>query len=165
MTKKLKAITLTETLVYIAIFSIFMLTMMQFFISIQINQDKVYKEMELEMNKIFLINHFEENLKDNFIFDSINSIINGDKDTLVFRNQGGNIQYKISNNDLILERVGVEEKISNRKASIQSFYIEPILNKENEIIAVKINFVIQHTDNYRIQQNFSTLIKLVNYEG
>lgn len=165
MIKKLKAITLTETLVYVAIFAIFMTTLIQFFLSIQINQDKVSKELELEMNRIFLTNHLESELKNNFAFDSENSQLDGNNDVLFFKNENQTLAYNVTNQDLMLQKDGTQTKLTNNKAKIKSFYITPIFQPENNITAVKINISLNHRDNERIEHNFTTLIKLANYEN
>lgn len=164
MTKKLKAITLVETLVYIAIFSMFMLVIMQFLISTQINQDKIYKELELEMNRIFLTNHLEDELRYNFNFDKNNSTLDENDSYAVFLNNQETLIYRIENGDFILEKGSDITKLTNNKATIESFHLETINTAEGEIAAIKINIGLEHKDNSRVTNNFSTLIKLAYEE-
>ena len=155
MTKKLRAITLTETVVYIAIFSIFMLILIQFFLSVQINQDKVYKELELEMNQIFVSNHFEETLGHSSVFNSENNS---------FFNKQEILEYNVLNEDLILVRNGVEIGILNSKAIAQSISFEPIWAQEGIASAVRIHISLQHSGDERVTRDFSNLIKLAIHE-
>ena len=155
MTKKLKAITLTETVVYIAIFSIFMVILIQFFLSVQVNQDKVYKELELEMNQIFISNHLEETLGHSSVFNSENNS---------FFNKQETLEYKILNGDLILEKDGVVTSLVNSKAVAQSISFEPIWAQEGIASAVKINVSLRHSGNERVTRDFSNLIKLAIHE-
>lgn len=155
MTKKFKAITLTETIVYIAIFSIFMLILIQFFLSVQINQDKVYKELELEMNQIFVSNHFEETLGYSSVFDSENNLLFNKQKTL---------EYKILNGNLILETEGQANNLLNSKAIAQSISFEPIWAQEGIASAVKIHISLQHSGDERVTRDFSNLIKLAIHE-
>jgi len=142
MINKLKAITLTETVVYIAIFSIFMLTLMQFFISIQINQDKVYKELELEMNRIFVTNHFEEKIKNKFILDQQNSLIDEEIAEIVFLSENKTLSYKIITGNLILDNTNEIISITNNKAVVETFQVEPIINRTDNLSAIKISLTI-----------------------
>jgi hypothetical protein len=164
MINKLKAITLTETVVYIAIFSIFMLTLMQFFISIQINQDKVYKELELEMNRIFVTNHFEEKIKNKFILDQQNSLIDEEIAEIVFLSENKTLSYKIITGNLILDNTNEIISITNNKAVVETFQVEPIINRTDNLSAIKISIKFVHRDNANISYDFNTLVNLISDE-
>lgn len=165
MIKKLKAITLTETVVYIAIFSIFMLTLMQFFISIQINQDRVYKELELEMNRIFLTNHLEERVKDNFTLDLENSVINNDNGIAILTSNHEVLIYKILNGSIVLETEHGMTSLTNNKAVVEVFNIEKIQGNTNTASAIKIHIKFKHRDEDKVQYDFTTLVKLIENEN
>ena len=153
MTKRLKAITLMETLVYISIFGMFMLILIQFFLSIQFNQDKIYKELELEMNQIFITNHLKEAVGENFAFMQ-------EGDSGIFFNEEKTFEYKIFSNDFIVLEDGVVQNLSNSKALVTDFVIEPIGYNS----AVRLKISLAHSGNENITREFSNLIKLVNYE-
>lgn len=161
---KLKAITLIETIVYVAIFSMFMLTMMQFLISIQVNQDKVYKELELEMNRIFLTNHLEKTLRYNFNLEENTSVFDENNSIGVFANNQEELIYRKEEGELVLQKNLNTTKLTNSKALIQSFNLTPIRTEGNEITAIRINIDLAHRDNNRVTNNFSTLIRLANHE-
>jgi hypothetical protein len=164
MIKKLKAITLTETVVYISIFSIFMLTLMQFFLSIQVSQDKVYKELELEMNRIFVTNYLEETVQYNFAIDTENSAFDETSSVGVFQNGQESLTYKIISGTLVIESSNGITGLTNNKAIVQTFSLEPILDRNNSISALRMHFKLIHRDNQRIVNNFSTLVRLTTNE-
>ncbi len=153
MIKKLKAITLIETLVYVSIFGIFMLVLIQFFLSVQFNQDKILKELELEMNQIFITNHFRETVGENFSFEQENN-------TAIFSNDSQTLEYKISNGNLVLVEDGEEKILSNSKALATDFSIDPV----GYNLAVKLTVSLAHQGNEKITREFSNLIRVVNYE-
>ena len=153
MIKKLKAITLMETLVYVSIFGIFMLVLIQFFLSVQFSQDKIYKELELEMNQIFITNHFRETVGENFSFEQ-------EDNTAVFSNESQTLEYKISNGSLVLVEDGQEKVLSNSKALVTDFSMESVGHN----LAVNLTVSLAHQGNENITREFSNLIRVVNYE-
>ncbi len=153
MIKKLKAITLMETLVYVSIFGIFMLVLIQFFLSVQFSQDKIYKELELEMNQIFITNHFRETVGENFSFEQ-------EDNTAVFSNESQTLEYKISNGSLVLVEDGQEKVLSNSKALVTDFSMESV----GYNLAVNLTVSLAHQGNEDITREFSNLIRVVNYE-
>ncbi len=155
MIKNFKAITLIETLVYIAIFGIFMSILIQFFLSVQINQDKVYKELELEMNQIFVTNHFNELLGDVFAFDSENELFFNEQETL---------EYRVLEEDLVLQVGGETRILTNNRVSVKGIYFEEIRVLDGPVSAVRVNLSFEHSGDSRVSRDFSKLIKVVNYE-
>ena len=139
-----------------------MLVLIQFFLSVQVNQDRVYKELDLEMNRIFLTNHLEGTLQYNFALDQENSTL-GNNCTPVFINNQESLTYKISEGGLILEKDLESINLTNRKARVQSMSCTTIVDAQNNISAIKIDLQLTHRDNNRIIHNFGTLIKLTNY--
>ncbi len=157
MIKKLKAITLTETVVYISIFGMFMLVLIQFFLSVQINQDKIYKELELEMNQIFITNHFEERVGENFDFNEVDG-------SAIFFNSQESLEYKVLNNKLVLVKDLDTINLLNSKALVESFSLEPIWGEDDNALAVKISISLKHRGDESVTRDFSTLVKLVSHE-
>jgi type II secretory pathway pseudopilin PulG len=153
MIKRLKAITLIETLVYVSIFGVFMVVLIQFFLSVQFNQDKILKELELEINQIFITNHFRETVGENFAFKYENN-------TVIFFNASQTLEYKISNGNLVLVENGEDKILSNGKALVTDFSIETIGDNS----AVRLTVFLEHQGDENIKRNFSNLIKFVNYE-
>ncbi len=153
MTKKLRAITLIETLVYISIFGMFMLILIQFFLSIQLNQDKIHKELELELNQIFITNHLRESVGENFAFKQ-------ESDSAIFFNEEETLEYKVFNDDFVVLENGEVKNLSNSKAVVTDFSVEPIGYNS----AVRLTISLAHQANESITREFSNLIKLVDYE-
>ncbi len=132
--KKLKGITLVETILYIGLFSIIVLLVFNFMLSTQEatlrnnRRGSIYKSAE------FVIQHLNYSFDNALTIDPTNSIFGTDEDILEIQFTDGNKQYTLLNNTLLFDSI----PITPSEISITTFTLTPIYNDEAEIVAVKI---------------------------
>ena len=139
--KKLKAITLLEMLVYIAIFTSFIVIIIQLTLSVSANNDKIKQEYDLEKDKMFISNHLDQ------FFDLEYREI--DINTSVFNDPNGRItdginSYFIENNILYFSQGEIATALNSSKSVINSFTIYPNYNEDGEVIAVSITIEMRN---------------------
>lgn len=99
MINKIKAITLVETLVYLALFGIFFITVMQFLFFLQGFQSNAESRLLLNQNSIFVSEHIKESLKDAKSIDLANSQLDQDLGKLrIIKNDNTYVEYSINSN-------------------------------------------------------------------
>lgn len=99
MINKIKAITLVETLVYLALFGIFFITVMQFLFFLQGFQSNAESRLLLNQNSIFVSEHIKETLKDAKSIDLANSQLDQDLGKLrIIKNDNTYVEYSINSN-------------------------------------------------------------------
>lgn len=143
--KRIKGITLLETLIYVSIFTMFMVIVIQLLLSVQLNNNKVKQVLDLEKDRIFITNHIEELLdsKNREILQE-NSVFNSDNGSITFLDGESYVKYDIQNNKLVFFDGMNTIPISSSKTVINKFNISKYENEFAEIVALKFDIEIAH---------------------
>ena len=141
--KTYKAMTLVEILLYLALFSIIITVMVEFFVFVtNKNLDAKYR-IEQSRNLILISETLEYWKSKTNSIDYAGSILNSDSGKLVFNTIDST--YAISNEGGILYfDDGVKTRLSVPHLNIQSFFLTPILNDKDGQIGVKIHIQMRY---------------------
>jgi hypothetical protein len=163
MIKKLKAITLVETLVYLALFGIFFITVMQFLFFLQEFESNAESRLLLNQNSIFLSEHLKETLKDTKSVDLANSQLDQDLGKLrIIKNDNTYVEYSINSNRIeYTKELSSPVPLSKSIIGINKLRFQAITDQSgSKIIAVRVVSDLYITNKPGVSRVIETLYTL-----
>ncbi len=159
--KKKKGITLIETLLYLSLFGMFFVTILEYVFAITEFNRFADQRNEIQKNVIYLDQH----LKDSFVVaDSI------DTGQTTFSNNSGKLrltttggafyEYNIVNQRLQFNKNGTLFFLTKPEHIISRFNLEPVTNAEGTTVAVKVIIDLAYnkkTDLFESMESLYTL--------
>lgn len=144
MENRLKGTTLVELLLYLALFTMVIGTMVQFFILV-INRNITAKHnIELSSNALFInqtLNGLEDRVNSINFSTSTTGVPNG---RLVLNTTDGELVVFVQNSTLYISDNGQNIRLSNPSVVVNSFTLSDILNQSNIVIGYNINLSLSH---------------------
>mgnify|MGYP001030301688 CR=1 FL=1 len=157
MKSKLKGVTLVETMLYIGLFSIIILMVLNFMMSTQEStlrnnrRGVVYKASE------FIIQHFGSSFDNAISISNTNSLFQNDQGVLELSFSDGAKQYSLADSTLYFDSV----PISPPDISVNKFFLEPLYNGDPTIpVAVRISIEIISNEDSDIADTINILSTL-----
>lgn len=158
MRKNFEAITLVEVLLYLALFGIFFVTMINYFFFLEDTNQLSSESLKIDRNVILISQHLEESFKNSTdivvsatppdiytIWDDEGSI-----DTLVL-NINSNVAYTISSSRL---KFG-DTEISRRDLIVRKFDLEEIKNSSDTVVGARITIELVSKQDGAISRQFT----------
>ncbi len=143
--KNQRGITLVEALVYLALFGMIFLTMVEFFISMNQGNKQAKYSIDVEKSSIFVLEHLKESFDQATVIDPNLSTFDVDNGVLRLTTGSGYIEYRVSGQHLQIDRNGTTNNITTNGLTMTVFKITKVLNRKNEIVGIKLNFTIRST--------------------
>lgn len=142
--KKLKGITLVETLVYLVLFGLIFTSIMQYIFTVGDNNQKADFRKELEKETILINQHINDTfLQGTYIEAANTAFINNNGKIRVVNAIGQTIDYYLNNNRLIVNRNGITSYLTGQDFYVNKFYIEQIQKTgSSTVTGAKITFEI-----------------------
>lgn len=132
---KLKGVTLIETMLYIGLFSIILLMVLNFMLSTQEATLKNNRRGTVYKTSEFLTQHLTSSFENALSISNINSVFGNTNGLLELTFSDGSKQYSLSNSTLFFGSV----RLTPPDISVTQFLLEPIYNGDPNIpIAVRI---------------------------
>lgn len=154
-----KGVTLMEVLIYLAIFGVLFLTIVQFTLFVQENNSLAQQRNQIEKNVLFI----DQNLQDTFYEANINeaqSLFEDDDGYILMQKDSEQIRIFLDQGDLKKQTPNGTFDLNYSSLQVTRLYLEKITNTEDEIVGIKINLEIQSTDDDRNTSQLETLYKL-----
>lgn len=139
MKNRLKGVTLIETMLYIGIFSIIIVIIINFMLSTQEATRTNDIESSLQRSSSFISQHLNSSFKKVKSIDEVNSIFNNDQGRLSIVFSTGNKEYSLTNSKLMFDA----EQITPNNLLIRVFNITPIYKEPDSIIGINISITIE----------------------
>ncbi|GAB4158020.1 MAG: hypothetical protein Fur003_1760 [Candidatus Dojkabacteria bacterium] len=153
---KYKGITLIETLVYLGLFGIIFIMIIQFLFSVTDNNTLVQNRISVNRYKLYIFEHLTETFDQADSIDEANSLFNSDSGTLNLEDLNGEeFTYTINSGNLSFNRNGETTDITPNEIRISQFRPEAIRNSANEIIGTKITIAYQFASKNWIEDEFT----------
>lgn len=153
--KKKNAFTLLELVVYMGVFSIVFIVVVQFGFNVAEANKAASSTLEIERTTTLISQHFTETFKDYNEIDQILSDVSNDE-RMRFINNTSYIEYRIENSRFLVERDGVENFLTKIDFAIQNLDFEYIFNQDlSEIIGLSIDYRVQSNKEERIFKEIS----------
>ena len=156
MKNRLKGITLIETMLYIGLFSIIILMVLNFMLSTQESTLRNNRRGDVYKSAEFVIQHIEYSFDKAITVSKDNSTFNTNIGILELQFNDGNKQYTLSNSTLYFDTI----PITPPNISVTQFSLIPIYNGGELPIAVKINISLVSKDDPKITDTINLLSTL-----
>jgi len=161
--KKYKAVTLVETLVYIGVFGIVFIVIMQFVIMMSDNNRLTQQRLETSRSKLFLYEHLEKSFLDADDLSSVETVFDNDNGILTITDQSisEDLKYEIVNGSLVFTR-GSNNTVDLNSSNIivSKFYLEDILDVDSTVIGVDVLLGFSYRGSPNISESIHHLYKL-----
>jgi len=161
--KKYSAITLVETLVYIGVFGIIFVVIIQFLIMMSDNNRLTQQRLETSRSKLFLYEHLEKSFLDADTLSVQDTTFDNDSGVLTITDQSiaEELHYEIVNGSLIFAR-GSDSSIilTSTNIIVTKFYLEDILDVDLNVIGVDVLLEFSYRNSPNISESIHHLYKL-----
>lgn len=144
MKNRLKGITLIESLVYIGLFAIIIIMILNFMLSAQESTLRNIRKSNLHHSSTLVVQHFEESFNSALRVNDMNSVFEDDNGKLELISEVGAKQYSLINSRLYYDGVA----ITPPSISVTRFYLEPVYQGKEDILGVILKVdLISNKDN------------------
>ncbi len=157
--QNIKAITLTETVVYLALFAVLFTVIIEFAFNVSGLNTKAYSNNDALRTEIFVNEHLDSEVKKAISVDSSNSVFNDNTGVLRLNTETGYVEYKLTDQQLEFFNGTHNNIIVPPNFKVEKFVIEPVLNAESETVALMIEISFS-TKNDRVNKTFKTLYSI-----
>ena len=140
--KRFKAITLVESLIYLALFGLIFLAVMQFFITLRGNNQLTLEKANLEKVNTYLNNHFSDSFLNTLYIDETNSIFTNNNGRIRIVKAGGYKEYSLNSGVLTYSDNGIIKTILDPDYKIDKLRFDKILNEDNLLQGIRIELKI-----------------------
>ena len=140
--RKLKGITIAETLIYLALFGIIFIAIVEFFITMRDNNRITIEKINLEKVTLYLTNHISDGFKNSIGIDENNSVFAQDASKIRILKNGKYIEYSLQNNSIIYSDNGTVLTILDPDYRVTRLFMEKILNDKNILQGIRLEMTI-----------------------
>lgn len=157
--KNKKGITLIEVVIYLAVFSIFFIGMINFFYSLSENNRISGENLKVDRATIFTSQHLEDIFKKGSSIDEGESIFDSDSGKLTVELKGGEYAYYPTDEvvynvvDGVLLANGTP--ITRSDLDVSKFLLEKIKDNSDNLIGVRITIKVSSKLRDKVSQEFS----------
>lgn len=144
MENRYKGITLIELVIYLSLFTLVVMVIVQFFAMVVDKNVHAERMLEQSRNELYIsqtINQLSEKLNS---INFNNSIAGNDNGKIVFQSGGDNVEIFLQNNVLYLRESNVDYRLSVPQVIVEKFLLETLRNQANEIIGYNITLNLRH---------------------
>ena len=152
--KKLKGVTLVETLLYIGLSSIILFVVLSFMLSTQEASSRTSAKTKTHQASQFILEHLHETFRQVKSIDQTSSVFNNDNGKLFVVFSDGMRNYSLTNSQILFDSTLITPKTVN----VTKFLLEPIRDKKDtSIIAVKITIHLISTEDTKVSEDINFL--------
>ena len=156
MRNRLKGLTLIETMLYIGLFSIIILMVLNFMLSTQESTLKNNRRGHVYKSAEFIIQHINYSFNKAQIVNDTNSVFGTEIGTLELQFADASKRYTVSNATLFFDGT----PITPSNVSVTQFTLQPMYNGITTPIAVKIDIKLVSEEDYSITDTINLLSTL-----
>lgn len=155
--KQLKAISIFEVLIYLALFGIVFIAVVQFVIAVRNSNLMAEQRTDLEKTAIYMMNHLNSSfVLANDISSDTNTVYEQDNGRIRLLLTSSYLEYYLENGSLVFNNNGTTHNITNPDFSISRFYLEEILNNDGELKGVRCNIIIVSIKDNTVSKTIQT---------
>lgn len=154
--RKLKAITLLETIIYLAVFGVMFIAVIEYVFSVADNNLSANAENSADKQIILINEHLTQTFKDATVIDVNNCIFDDDNGILNLTTPTGSIIYSISGGRLRVSVDGVNSYLSDDNFNLTKLRITRIDSMDSTGIGAKVNLLLESVSDTSITRNLDT---------
>jgi type II secretory pathway pseudopilin PulG len=156
MRNRLKGVTLIETMLYIGLFSVIIIIVLNFMLSTQEATQRTDARSNISNISNFISQHINYSFNKALSVDQGTSIFDSSQGLLALQFPDGNKQYTLSNSRIYFDGI----PITPSNTSVASFTLHPVYRGLDTIIGVKIDIDILSNKNPSITDTINLLLIL-----
>ena len=153
MKNRLKGVTLVETMLYIALFAIIMVIVLNFMLSTQEATLRTNRRANIHQTTEFVAQHINYSFEKAISINSTNSTFGNNQGTLELVFTEGNKQYQVLNSRLYFDGV----PITPPNMSVITFSLDPIYKDTETITGIRTGVLIHLNDDADISDTINLL--------
>lgn len=138
--QKYKGITLIEVLVYLGLFALIFIGVVQFLIAVADNNTYSQNRIEVSRYKLYLFEHIEEGVEWASEIDGVNSTFSSDNGVLALKDTtivpDGLLTYSLNSGRIEVNRDGVVTPISPANMTVTKLRFEELQNNQGDIVGI-----------------------------
>ncbi len=151
---RLKAFTLIETILYLALFNVIFFSVITWAISLsQSNRNAEFKNA-VEKNAIFITEHLNDTFQKGLTIDSVNSTFDDADGKIRITSATGYLEYRRNGNLFTVTNGTSIYSLSDAFVQVTNFRVEPVIVQPNTYVGAKITITIT-------AEKFPTLTKTI----
>lgn len=154
--KRYKAITLLETIIYLALFAVIFVAIIQFYFMMARNNRVAQERVEMHKIILFVNQHFSESFEEASSIDLDNSVFHNDNGVLRILTDGEYLEYSLSSSRIIVDNNGDINYLTPESFGVLSFRFEEILDSEDNNVGIRVVILFQSKNYENITQEIST---------
>lgn len=155
--KKLKGITLIETVVYLALFSAIFIVIVQFGLrTLSFNAFSLHAN-EIQKATLFTRQHFERQFEKAIAVNEAQTIFDTSPGSLTLTLDSGDETYLMDDSRLALLRGAETVYLTPDGYNVTQLLFEPLRSIEGEVYGVRTTLVLVYEDNLNVNQTLQIL--------
>lgn len=140
--QKYKGITLIEVVVYLALFALIFVGVVQFLIAVADNNTFTQNRIEIDRYKIYLYQHLEESLDWASQVDGVSSTFDSDNGVLVLKDTSvvpeETLTYSLNSGKVEVNRGGVILPVTPANVTVSKLRFEDLLDNQGNVVGVVV---------------------------
>jgi Tfp pilus assembly protein PilV len=155
--KKIKGITLIEMLVYLAIFGMIFLTIIQFVLMIVSSNQRAEQRKEMERTTTFLLEHMNDSFSRSNTVDIGGSVFNSNNGRIRTTNGVVFYEYSLNNSRIQINSSGTTNFLTTADTAVTKFFVERVNSPQTGLPdGVRITLDIESNKDKNVKKTIST---------
>jgi hypothetical protein len=155
--KTRKGLTIVETLIYMALFSILFTTILGYVIFISQSNANATTRLGLQKQIIFLSEHIASTFKESSSIDILNSTFNSDTGKIRFIEGSSYLEYSITSEKIKVNIGGVNTFLTDSTAKVDIFRVERVNSESGSIIGARVKILLSDKKNASQHSTLETM--------
>lgn len=147
--------TLIETLMYVGIFAVFFITVVQFSLNIQDNNLIATYRKVVATNSVYVANHLQDSFKNSTSVNTTTSVFDVTNGRLRIENGSNFYDYSLSNSILFVNINGTSYQLLYDDVQVTGFLVEKVVDSTSQIIGVRLSITYASAKKFSV--NLSTV--------
>lgn len=149
-------VTLTETLIYIVLFGIIFLAIMQFLFTMNEGNRVATYRNEIDRSIIFLNEHLNDSFDLATSIDGTGSTFDNDSSILNLVTDEGTVSYRLVNGTVIYNTNSEDFLLTSPRTTTTKLLFQKILNSDDELIGVRMTLEIESVFDSKSKKTIET---------
>ncbi len=154
--KNFPAMSLIEVIVYLALFGVIFLLIIQFVIDTNKNNNFSRHRNIIEKTGLFTFRHLDLNIKPGITLDEVQSVFDTESGKIVFTKDAIIYQYYILNNRLYFNDGTETSEMLDPNIKINSLLVQKVINND-ETVGIRVSIELESISMETVTKNVSTM--------
>lgn len=143
--RKYRGVSLVEALVYLAILASVFTVIFEFAIIISDANRTEEIDLDMQTNKVLIVENLEEAFISASSIDEVNSVFNTGNDILIINDETGTYSFYLVNGKLVVDNHGSINNLVSSQFWVNNYTVSPIYDHLDVISGVEVNLTYYST--------------------